>query len=52
MMKVILLSISTALVSTAAMAGDIIVTPVSEPGVLGIVAGGVVAAIAVARLRK
>jgi len=51
-MRVVFLSIATAFVSTAAFAGDVIVTPVSEPGMIGIVAGGVVAAIALARLRK
>ena len=39
------------LMSTAAMAGNAGPIPVSEPGMIGIVAGGVVAAIAIARLR-
>ena len=40
-----------ALMSTSAMAG-VAPVPVSEPGTLGLIAGGVLAAIAVARLRK
>jgi len=39
------------LISTAAWAGIGTPVPVSEPGMLGLVAGGVIAAIAVMRLR-
>lgn len=39
------------LISTAALAGSTPPIPVSEPGIAGIVAGGVIAAIAFARLR-
>jgi len=49
-MKAILGSVMVTLVSTAAMAGTAPV-PVSEPGMIGIVAGGVIAALAIARLR-
>lgn len=38
-------------VSSVAMAGNAGPIPVSEPGMIGIVAGGVVAAFAIARLR-
>jgi hypothetical protein len=41
-----------ALISTPAMAGTIIVPGLPAPGVMGLVAGGVIAAIAVARLRR
>lgn len=50
-MRVILGSVMVALMSTAAMAGSTVPTPVSEPGMIGIVAGGVIAALAIARLR-
>lgn len=50
-MKVILGSAVLTLVSTAAMAGGPAPIPVSEPGMIGIVAGGVIAALAIARLR-
>jgi len=52
MMRVILLSIASAFASTVALAGNGSTIPVSEPGMIGIVAGGVIAAIAIARLRK
>jgi hypothetical protein len=42
----------TALTAAPAMAGSIIVHRMPAPGVMGLVAAGVIAAIAVARLRK
>ncbi len=50
MVRVLLGSIAGILAATVAQAG-VAPTPVSEPGTAGIVAGAVVAAIAVARLR-
>lgn len=50
MNKVIISSVALILSGTAAQAGTAPI-PVSEPGMLGILAVGAVAAIAVARLR-
>jgi len=51
-MKIVLASVIGMLASTAAHAVVAEPIPVSEPGTLGLVAGAVVAAIALARLRR
>lgn len=42
----------TALFSSAGIAGDVVAVPLPGPGILALVAAGVVAAIAIARSRR
>ncbi len=49
--KIFCLTTALSVISTAALAGGVVPIPVPEPGMIGIVAGGVVAAIAFARIR-